>query len=201
MAENAAHDYGEFRDGPGDNLLGSIRAVARRLKSEEAEVARLEEALQKAKERMRHTAEHELPGLMETAGMAKFALEEGTEIVVHEVLRGSIPKSRADEAHAWLEEHNSGGLIKREVVIEFDRGEEGWAKKFLADLAKRKKPVRSQVKKNVHPQTLLAYLREKLGNGEPVPLDLFGVFRQRVAKVEMKEANKPVLKAERRGRR
>lgn len=200
MTENAVHDYGEFRDGPGDNLLGSIRAVARRLKTEEAEVARLEDELQKAKETLRHTAEHELPGLMETAGMTKFALEEGTEIVVNEVLRGSIPKSRAEEAFTWLEEHNSGALIKREVVIEFDRDEEAWAKKFLADLAKRKKPVRSQVKKAVHPQTLLAYLREQLGEGVSIPLELFGVFRQRIAKVELKKAEKPKVVAERRRR-
>ena len=38
---------------------------------------------------------------------------------------------------------------------------------------------------NVHPSTLAAFVREKLREGEELPLDLFGVHRQRIAKIEV----------------
>jgi hypothetical protein len=179
------HDYGEFKDAPGDNLMGAITQTAIAMKRQEAEVARLEEELKAAQVRLRHLAEHELPGLMDTANMRDFTLADGTKIEVREQLRGSIPKPREEEAFAWLEEHNSGNLIKREFVIDFDRDEEKWAEKFKRDLEQRKKKVRAVIKRRVHPQTLVAYLRERLESGVEVPLDVFGVFRQRVAKVKL----------------
>jgi hypothetical protein len=37
---------------------------------------------------------------------------------------------------------------------------------------------------NVHWQTLDAFVRQQLENGDELPLELFGVFRQRFAKVK-----------------
>jgi hypothetical protein len=39
-------------------------------------------------------------------------------------------------------------------------------------------------KSDVHWQTLVAWVREQLGEGVDLPRDTFGIFRQRVAKIK-----------------
>lgn len=181
-------DYSEFKTAPAGNAMSAVSETAKQLLAAEREVERLEGELKAAQQRVRHLSEHELPRLMEDVGLgASCSLPGGVEVKVNEVLRGSIPKAKEDLAYKWLEENNSGKLIKREFVISFGKDEEAWANKFAADLAKRKKPLQSKVKRTVHPQTLLAALKEWLKEGKAVPLDVFGVFRQRVASVKVKE--------------
>ena len=42
-----------------------------------------------------------------------------------------------------------------------------------------------EAKYAVHPQTLGAWVREMLEEGEDIPIDILGVFRQRTAKVQV----------------
>jgi hypothetical protein len=180
-------DYSDFRAGAGDNILASIAQTAREQLEAEAKVARLEDELKSAQASLRNIQEHVLPRLMEQAEQSEVTTAEGIKVEVKEVLRGSIPEASQQQAFAWLETNNAGALIKREVTIEFGKGEEAWAAKFMADLSKRKRPVRSKAKKRVHPQTLLAFLREQLEAGNDIPLELFGVFRQRFAKITLRK--------------
>ena len=76
-------------------------------------------------------------------------------------------------------------LIKRLFSIEFGREEEKWADKFERDCKQRKKQLHLKRKKFVHPQTLQAFIRGQLEEGVAVPLDIFGVFRQRFVKVAL----------------
>lgn len=180
-------DYSEFKDGPGDNLLARLSGLALDQKRAEAEVARLEEELKTAQARLRDIAEHQLPALMDEAEMSEFTTKDGIKISVKEVIRGSIPASNASKAFAWLEEHGHDNLIKREFKIEFGKDEEAWAKKFARDLAKRKRPLKVQLKRTVNPRTLQAFVREQLEEGVDIPLNLFGVFRQRFSKIDFKD--------------
>lgn len=181
------HDYSDFKDGPGDNLLARISGLALDQKQAEADVARLEEELKAAQAKLRDIAEHQLPALMDEAEMKICQTRDGITVKVVEKIRGSIPAATAPKAFAWLEEHGHGNLIKREVKVEFGRDEEAWAKKFLADLAKRKKPLKHELKRAVHPSTLASFVTEQLQEGVDIPLDTFGVYRQRSAKIEFKE--------------
>lgn len=181
------HDYSDFKDGPGDNLLARLSGLALDQKEAEAEVARLEEALKAAQARLRDIAEHQLPALMDEAEMKVCQTRDGITIKIVEKIRGSIPAATAPKAFAWLEEHGHGNLIKREVKVEFGKGEEAWAKKFMADLAKRKRPLKVDLKRGVHPSTLASFVTEQLQEGVDIPLETFGVFRQRSAKIEFKD--------------
>lgn len=180
-------DYSDFKDGPGDNLLAQIGATAQEQKRAEAEVARLEEALTKAKENLRDIAERRLPELMDAAEAADFTTKDGLKVVIAETIRGSIPKANEARAFKWLEDHDHPHLIKRQFTIEFGKDQEAWAKKFEGDLAKRKKPLNVKRKNSVHPATLQSFIREQLEKGVDIPLDVFGAFRQRVAKVIVKD--------------
>lgn len=178
-------DYSEFRDAPGANILAMIAAEAVNQKRAEAEVARLEEELKKAQAELRNIKEHVIPRLMDDASQVRVTTKDGITVEVEEKLRGSIPESSAEAALSYLEEHGAGAIIKRQFIIEFGKGDEAWAKKFAADLAKRKRPLLAKTKRAVHPQTLLAYLREQLEAGEAVPLEVFGVYRQRSSKISL----------------
>lgn len=182
-------DYSDFKEAPaalGDNVLAQLSGMATDQKQYEATIARLEVELKEAKESLRHISENQLPQLMEDIGLEEFKTIDGSiKISLNEVIRGSIPAKNETEAFKWLDANDNGNLIKRTFQIEFGKDEEKWADKFERDLKQRKKPLHCKRKKKVHPQTLQAFVRTQLAEGEPIPMDLFGVYRQRVAKVEL----------------
>lgn len=181
------YDYSEFKDGPGDNVLAQLSAMAMEQKQAEAEVARLEEELKKAQAKLKDLSEHKIPELMDAAEVKEFTTKDGIKIKIVEKIRGSIPEANAPKAFAWLEEHGHDNLIKREFKIEFGKNEEAWARKFEADLKKRKRPLKVRLKRAVHPSTLASFINEQLENGVDFPMDTFGVYRQRFSKIEFKE--------------
>lgn len=182
-------DYSEFREGPGDNLLAQISETALQQKAAEAEVARLEDELKAANNKLRDIVERRMPELMDQAEMTMITTRDGIIVKIEERIRGSIPKNREGEAFKWLEDHEHDGLIKRQFTIEFGKDEEAWARKFEADLRKRKKPVNVKRKDSVHPSTLASFITERLQAGDDVPLETFGVFRQRSSKISFKETD------------
>ena len=180
------YDYSEFQSKVGDNLLARLSGLALDQKKAEAEVARLEEELKKAQANLRDIAEHQIPSLMEEVGMKEFITEEGVKIKVVEKIRGSIPEANAEKAFAWLEKMEYDNIVKREFKITFGKEEEDWARKFESDLKKRKKKLNFVVKRGIHPSTLASFVSELLKEGVDIPLDLFGVYRQRLSKIEYK---------------
>ena len=176
-------NYAEFRTSGGDNILSALADQARLQLEAEARVARAEEELKAAQAALLHIREHVFPNLMDEASQISCTVAGGTKIELKEVLRASIPESGREEAHKWLVDHEAGAIIKREIKIEFGRDEEKWAKKFIADMAKRKRPLRAKIKESVHPQTLVAYLKQELEKGTDIPLKTFGASRQRFTHV------------------
>ena len=175
-----------MNDEIGDSLLAQLSVLAAEQQEAERDVEELAGRLDQAKDRLRRLSEQQIPELMDMAGVAEFTTSDGLKLKVSETIRGSIPQATAGEAFRWLEENNYGHLIKREFKIEFGRDEERWAAEFEAELKQRSRPLRHEIKRAVHPQTLGAFVRGLLEEGRDVPMDLLGVFRQRRTKVETK---------------
>lgn len=189
-----AFDYSEYKDETGanigDNLLAQITGLAQEQKREEVEVARLEAELQAAKERLRDISEHKLPELMDVAEMQDFTTKEGIHIKVAEKIRASIAKqdlARQARAFRWLEDNGQGNLIKRQFTIAFGKDEEKWANKFEGDLKRRKRDLNVKRSKEVNSTTLAAFVKRQLEEGAKIPLETFGVMRQRFTKIESKD--------------
>lgn len=184
------HDYGEYEDEPatevGDNILARLGGLARDQVHAEARVERLTEEMKQAKEALRHISEHQIPTLMEEAGQAEDITVDGVRIRLKTAIRGSIPKATENTAFAWLEKHGHERLIKRQFTIDFGKEEDKWADKFERDCSRRKKQLTMKRKKTVAPQTLQAFVRTQLEEGVAIPMDVFGVHRQRFTKVEVK---------------
>lgn len=172
----------------GDNSVARITALAKRQMEAEARVARLKDELEAAEKDLFLIAERDLPNLMDELGVTEFKMASGVKVVVTESVHASITKERAAEAYGWLDENGHSDLVKREIVIRFNRDEEAWARKFLRDLNQRKRPVNFTEKKSVHTETLKKFVREGLEGGEDIPLDVFGVFRRKATKVEVPAA-------------
>jgi len=167
--------------GPSTGDLEELTLLAERLQEADLEVAKAEEALRKAKKVQTDLAEHQIPEKMDEIGMDNFTTKSGFQISVKETIRASIPAARKAEAFQWLEEHGHGGLIKRTVVVGFDRDEEEKATELRAGLEAEFENVKTD--KKVEPSTLRAFIAERLKLEEDIPLPLFGAFRQRKAKV------------------
>lgn len=183
------YDYSQDLPKVGDNILASITQMAREQKEAELAVAKAEEALETAKNSLKLIAEVKFPALMAQAEQTECTTRDGVKVKIKNTVRGSIPKNNPGPGLEWLEKHGHTNLIKRAFTILFGKDDEAWAKKFAADLAKRKKPLNCKVERNVHPSTLQAFVREQLEEGaiDQEGMAALGVFEQKVAVIDYPE--------------
>lgn len=169
----------------GDNSLGAIRALAQEQKEAEAEVARCETALQKAKDNLRTISEQKLPELMDELGIPEFKTADGLKVTIKETIRASMGRSEDEKERAlnWLDEHGHGALIKRTIEVPFARGKDEEARKLRDNL--RGEGLRATFQRKVESSTLRSFVSEQLESGEDIPLDIFKVVRDRKSKVDI----------------
>jgi hypothetical protein len=165
------------------DTLKELSLLAQSLRDAERAADEADKALKAARAEVRRLAEEDIPALMSELELAKIVLDSGEELTVKEEVYASIPKAREEEALAWLEEHDFGGLIKTALTIPFGRGEAEaaceWAEKLAVETQHD-----VEVSAGVHPQTLKAFLKEQLAAGAAVPLELFGARPVRVASLK-----------------
>lgn len=178
---------------PSDADLKSVQTLAARYVAVANEIADLESALERKNAEFKAIREHDLPLAMTTLGLRSFELVGGGSLKVKKTVVGGLSKDRQQDGFAWLEKHGHGGIIKHEIKVIFSKGEDSWARKFMADLAKRKKPVRAERKDFIAPQTLGAFIREQWSGfisgqvppDKAIPKDLFGIQELTYAELEL----------------
>ncbi len=177
-------DYSAYM-GVGHNQPKDMLEIAKLANAQyekSCEIEKLEDALEKAKEEFRKLAEEKLPPKMEELGIQEYTTTEGIHVKVKEEIRGGLPEEKRAQGFKWLEDKGHEALIKSEVVVAFPRKELDKAKKLVEDL--RKDDFIVSLERSVHFQTMQAFIKEQMLEGKDIPLDIFKVFRQRVAKVE-----------------
>lgn len=180
-----SHDYSQFQEhAPAENILQKLAQAAREQRAAEKAVAEKELELENAKKELKRISEVVIPSLMDEAHMEEFTTSDGIKIKVDENVRASIPAAKAAEAFAWLRLHKHDGMIKHNFVVPFSKHETERAAAFSKLLADLDQPF--EEKRSVHPSTLSSWVREMLEKGEQIPMETFGVFRQRVSKIEVK---------------
>lgn len=160
-----------------------IVELAEEVADVERSVEELEGALKEAKKRLNLLKTKRIPEEMARIEMEEFKLPSGIRIKITDFVSGSLPKEEDKRIAAidWLDANEGGGLIKTELSVFFNRDFREEALKVENELAEA--GWAPELKENVHPQTLQAFARERLKNGEDVPFDLLGLYSGRIAKI------------------
>ena len=178
-------EYEQFKtavDEPAEGAHQQLAILVKHMNVAAREVEQAEVNLKRAQENHRDICERQIPELMDSIGLAEFKTVDGMHIEIQRKIRASVPASRRAEAYDWLEKHGYGAMIKRTVSVAFNKDEESAAEELENSLAGQFAGVRKDMK--VEPSTLSAFVREQLEAGSDLPLDLFGVYEQRVAKAK-----------------
>lgn len=177
-----AHDYSQFQTKMSDDDLGKLSRLIVACYEKEREVAEAEADLKLVKEAHKQISEHEIPELMDKLGIREFTTDTGLKVAVKESLQGNISAANRQRAHKWLEDHGYGGLIKRSIVVAFNREQQDEAAELMKRLAQEFPNVKDDTK--VAAPTLKAWVRERMKAGEEVDMQLFGVHEVRQAKIK-----------------
>lgn len=146
----------------------------------EDEVAKAEKALATAKKKLARLSEYVIPDVMEEMGINEYKTNDGLTIKLKQAIRASISEVNRSDAFGWMTDHDHEAMIKTNIVIEKPALLDDYdnAAELTAALSLITTSLPSSENKSIHSSTLSAFVRDKLEDGEEIPLDTFSVFRQ-----------------------
>ncbi len=159
---------------PKDQDLNSVANIAKAIQDKEDLLADLEKQVKTVKKELLKLTDEDLPSILQELGMTGFTLDDGSSISIKPTYGAHIKVSDKEEAFAWLRKNDYGDLIKNVVSCTFGRGEDETAVDFMAFA--EKSGYTPQQKTDVHSQTLKAWVRERVENGDSFPSELFGAY-------------------------
>ena len=165
-----------------ENILAQIARTVREAREARDRVKVKEEELKSAQQHLRTLEEYAIPELMREAGQVKLRTVDGYDVELTETLRASIPSANLHAAIAWLVEHNQGAIVKRDIRLQFGKGEDARADHALEIILEE--GYTPEDKSSVHPQTLAAVIREMVAAGIDVPMELLGAHVQSAVKIK-----------------
>lgn len=170
---------------PGDKLE-LLSGLAERQVELEAQLAEKQAEIKHLEAEIREIAWNNIPELLDELNMESFKLKDGSEISVKEDIRLSIPKDpdRRAAVIQWLLDNEGAYLIKEEFGFKFDKGDADAAKQFEAYCAQYPGRLNMAHFENVETNSVKAFIKNKLAEGEDVPLATLGGFRQTIAKIK-----------------
>jgi len=154
--------------------LGSVAEIARAIRAAEDRIANVEEQLKEYKKELLKLTDEDLPAMLQELGLSSFSLDDGSTVEVKPTYGASIKVDNRPAAFEWLREHGYDDIIKNTVACSFGRGEDDRASAFAA-FAEREGYFAEQ-KTEVHPQTLRAFVKERVEAGDEFPMELFGAY-------------------------
>jgi len=157
-----------------DESVSGLANLAKRAKVLEREIEDLQASLKEKEDSYRLLTENTIPEAMTQAGMRKFVMEDGSMIDIKPFYGASIPKARQAEAFQWLRKHGFDDIIKNTVSVRFGRGEDELCARLLNLLGQQGYPADQSEK--IEPQTLKAWVKERVERGQEFPTELFGAF-------------------------
>lgn len=191
LSSNLAFEEAASQPAAASDALDKMKKMADEACELEGQISELEAMLEAMKKSAHHLKSKALPEAMFEAGLSEFVTDDGYRLAIETFLSGSLPKdvAKRDEAITWLEEHEAGDLIKNNLTITFEKRQHNEAMDLVNELHER--GFDAAVKSDVHPQTLCAHVRERLKNGEEIPVEKLGLFSGVVVKIKKQEPKKP----------
>jgi hypothetical protein len=163
--------------------LGDIDSLSEALKAKNADLHKLRSVT--------------MPDAMAEAQQSKFTLDsgpyEGFTFTSDDFVSGSFPKDpeKREVAVKYLEELDATEMIRDELAISFAKSQHNEGMSLAEDL--RQKGYEVEYDSTVNAQTLMAFVRERLRNGQEIDHEKLGCFVGRL--VKPKAPSKKVKKA------
>jgi hypothetical protein len=164
----------EWNNEVSDGELSIVSTLANKQLTLATEVKQLEVDLKAKKEELRLTSEQELPDAMQAAGLTQIVLSTGEKISINEFYNAHISKANQEVAYQWLIKNGHAGLIKNEVLLKFDRGEDEKVEQTVSALQAR--GLSPNVRQSVHHSSLKAFVKEQFTAGNDIPTEPFGIY-------------------------
>ena len=157
--------------------------LVRKLRSVEEDIEDAEQNLKALKAEKHRLSVENIPGLMDEMGVDRLDVD-GVSVSRKMIVHASIPQDRKEEAFAWLRENGLDDIIKNDVTCSFGKGEDNVAGDVVGIL--QEKGFDPKTKTHVHPSTLKAFVKERIVDGKPIDLDMFGAFIANAAEIRRK---------------
>ena len=157
--------------------------LVRQLRSIEQFIEDAELNLKALKAEKHRLSVENIPGLMDEMGVDRLDVD-GVSVSRKMIVHASIPQDRKEEAFAWLRENGLDDIIKNDVTCSFGKGEDNIAGDVVGIL--QEKGFDPKTKTHVHPSTLKAFVKERIVDGKPIDLDMFGAFIANAAEIRRK---------------
>lgn len=161
------HDYSDHQPTASGDSLAQLAELADLYATAKEHEEILLAEYKKAKARACKIVEEDIPEIMTECGLTEFKTASGRKITIKDEVHANISQANVDAAHEWLEEHGHGGIVKRDVVVSFNKDQEEEAKEAAAGLRANFPAVK--VKSNIHSSTLKAWVSSRLREGEEIP--------------------------------
>jgi len=160
-----------------------LSTLVRNLRDVEQQIDLAEANLKRLKAEKHRMSVETIPALMDEMGVERVDVD-GLTVERKMMVHASIPQDRKDEAFAWLREHGLDDIIKNDVTCSFGKGEDNMAGDVVGMLQER--GYDPKTKTHVHPSTLKAFVKERVTDGKPIDLDMFGAFIANAAQIRRK---------------
>ena len=167
------------------DVLGRISVLADEMHQTDKDIAEATLKVKKLVEKHRQIAEEQLPELFEQVGMKELTTLKGLPLKLSNKVFTNISKGRKPTAIAWLDANGQGGMVKRCVIIDFDKTQEEKVKALLRLIGKGWPNNRTEL--DVHGSTVKAFVKKQLEDGKEIPADVFGIHCVDVVEIKSKK--------------
>ena len=165
------------------NEAKNLSDMVRELRRVDKEIEEAEKQMKLLKENRQKLTTELIPGLMDTMGVDRLDVD-GVTVTRKLIVSASITEEKRERAFGWLRDNGLDDIIKNDVVVSFGRGEDNAAKNAVGIL--REQGFDPDIKTHIHPQTLKAFVKERIEDGKPIDLDLFGAYVVNAADIRRK---------------
>jgi len=176
--------YVDERASDQEDVLGRISVLADKMHDLDKELAQVDMQMKRLKEQRRQISEEQLPELFERVGMQELKTRSGLPLKMKERVHTNVSKDRKPAAIAWLDENGHGGMVKRNVIIEFDKTQADKVEALFRLIGRGWPNHRQEL--DVHASTVKAFVTQQLKDGKEIPLDTFGVHCVNVVEISSK---------------
>lgn len=174
---------------PTEDVMKRLTGLVVKQAQLELEIEDLEAQLQAKKaEHVEYSAKM-IPELMESIGLDTVKTRAGgIQVEIKTDVHASFPQDETKRAIAmrYLRDTGNDGILKRQFVIRYGRDSAEWARSFAKALESMDVSSHATVEDEItiHNQTLCKFIRDETEEGRPIPVEAFGGFIRKVARIK-----------------